>query len=221
MQGQGTESLAKGGILLRLKKSNGIIYNTVLTLLWPVFKLLYRFDVEGGENIPRDGKCIICPNHTSNADPILLGLSNGRKLFFMAKVELFKNKFMASILKFFGAFPVDRGNSDTTAIKTATQVLENNEPLVIFIEGTRSKTGELLRPKSGAAMLALKTNTPIIPVFIGPQGGGRVKILKKIQVRIGFPLDPNILGLETGAPKEFRNASRTVMEKIKELRGKD
>lgn len=220
MQGQGTESLAKGGIFLRLKKSNGVIYNTVLTLLWPVFKLLYRFDVEGSENIPRDGKCIICPNHTSNADPILLGISNGRKLFFMAKVELFQNKIMSSIFKFFGAFPVDRGNSDKTAIKTATQVLEDDEPLVIFIEGTRSKTGELLRPKSGAAMLSFKTNTPIIPVFIGPAGGGRVKILKKIYVRIGTPVDPKVLGFETGASKEFRDASRKVMKKIKELREK-
>lgn len=203
---------------MKIKKSNGVIYNAVILSCWAVCKLLYRFEVIGSENIPDDGRCIICPNHTSNADPVLLGVSKGRKVFFMAKSELFKSKIMSSIFRFFGAFPVQRDKSDKSAINHSVKILEEGKPLVIFLEGTRSRTGELLKPKSGAAMLALQTNTPIIPVFIGPRGGGRVKVFKKIKVKIGKPLDSRALGFQDGSLKEVRNASRIVMDKIREMR---
>lgn len=203
---------------MKIKMSNGFIYNFVVILCWPVFKFLYRFEVYGTENIPQEGKCIICPNHTSNADPVLLVLAYGRKVFFMAKAELFKNKVLGFLFRYFGAFPVNRGKSDKSAIEKSTQVLKDGEPLAIFIEGTRSLNGELLKPKSGAAMIALKTNTSIVPVCITPVDGGKVKFFKKVKVKFGEQLSVEDLGLKNGTPSEFRSASRLIMEKIKDMK---
>ena len=204
---------------MKIKISNGFIYNLVIILCWPIFKILYRFEVSGSENIPKKGKCIICPNHTSNADAVLLVLAFGRKVFFMAKAELFKNRIFAFLFRYFGAFPVNRGKSDRSAIEKSTQVLKENKPLAIFIEGTRSLDGELLKPKSGAAMIALKTNTPVLPVCITPVGGGKVKFFKKVNIKFGEQLSIDDLGLKDGTPSEFRNASRLIMEKIKVMKG--
>ena len=136
-------------------------------LLLPFFKLLYLYRIKGKENLPKDGAYIVCSNHLSNADPVLLGLSQRkRQLNFMAKVELFKNPIASWVIRHLGAFPVTRGAGDGKAIGTAEEVVHGGNLLAIFIEGTRSKTGEFLRPKSGAAIIAYQTNTPVIPVCI-------------------------------------------------------
>lgn len=194
------------------------LYRAVVTIIRPFVRILYRLKVVGLENIPAEDGVIICPNHTSNADPVVLAVSLKRQIYFMAKAELFKNKFLGKLFRMVGAFPVERGKGDTSAIDSAEKILKNGEQLGLFIEGTRSKTDDFLRPKTGCAMIAYKTGATIVPVCITGANEHKLKILKKNVISIGEPIKVNQLNVKEGTGKEFRDASRFIMESIKELR---
>ena len=186
----------------------------------PIFKLLFFYKVNGKKNLPKDGAYIVCSNHLSNFDPVLLALTQKRQIFYMAKAELFENKFVSKLIRTLGAFPVTRGAGDGKAINEAENVIKDGKLLGIFIEGTRSKTGEFLRPKSGASIIAYQMNVPVIPVCITPKNK-KVKLFHKVTVSWGKPMTPQELGLETGSGEEFRNASRKIMSEISKLREND
>ncbi len=189
-------------------------------ILWPIYKLMFFFKVNGRENIPKNEAYIICSNHLSNHDPIMLGVSLRRQIYYMAKAELFKNPIGGQVIRWLGAFPVNRGAGDGKAINEAEEVVKKGRLLGIFIEGTRSKTGEFLRPKSGAAIIAHQMNVPVIPICITPKNK-QYRIFQRVTVSIGKPMTPQELGLNKGTPEEFRNASRTVMNEIKKMREND
>lgn len=194
------------------------LYKTLVFILRPIFKIIYRLEVKGIDNIPKSNKAILCPNHTSNADPILLAISTPRQIFFMAKQELFSNKILAKFFKTLGAFPVNRGKGDSSALEKAEEILKKDQLLGLFIEGTRSKTGEFLRPKTGAALIACNTKADVIPIYIRCVDGVKVKPFKKNILIIGKPLTINDLNLESPSGKAFRDASRNIMNNIKNLR---
>ncbi|MDD4111239.1 MAG: lysophospholipid acyltransferase family protein [Clostridia bacterium] len=143
-------------MLLRLLKV--ILY----VFLWIMYPTIYK----GKKNIPK-GKVIFISNHTSNADPIIVEMSAWKEKFYLVKKELYKNKFIGGFWKRMNTIPIDRGKTDLSAIKAALKVLNRGKSLVIFPEGTRNKTGEELGAvKSGAAMLAIKAKSPIVPIWI-------------------------------------------------------
>ncbi|MDI6602184.1 MAG: lysophospholipid acyltransferase family protein [Thermoanaerobacteraceae bacterium] len=148
-----------------------------------ILRILYRIEIIGLENIPKEGGCIISPNHKSNIDPPLVACFLNRTVYYMAKQELFDNKLFAIILKALGAFPVKRGTSDISSIKTSMRLLKEGKALGIFPEGTRSKNGKLGEAEPGVAMLAIKMNVPVIPVAII----GNYKLFSKITIKIGKP----------------------------------
>ena len=199
----------------------GRLYRFGRALLIPIFKLLFPYTVRNKNSIPSEGAYIVCCNHISLKDPVFLALGQRRQMFYMAKEELFHNKFLACLIRALGAFPVSRGTGDTHAINTAEHLLGQGKVLGIFIEGTRSRTGELLRPKSGAAMLAYKTGTPVIPASITPVKTPFPKLFHRLVVSYGEPLSVQDLGLLTGSGTEFREASRMIMDKISQLRERD
>lgn len=185
----------------------------------PIFKLFYRYKVINKNNIPDDHKgYIIACNHLSYSDPVLLGLGQKRRLNFMAKDELFKNKFFAFIIRHLGAFPVKRGAGDGKAIKTGEDIIREGNLMGIFIEGGRSKTGELMRPRSGCALIAQQTNTPIVPACITVVGKG---IFGKRIIHFSDPLTVEEMGLTSVDRRALKNASNMIMGKIKEMREHD
>ncbi len=113
-----------------------------------IFRIIYNLQFEGVENIPKDSGFMVCSNHRTNLDPIFVAQKVKCSLRFMAKIELFQNKLIGWFLGRLGAFPIDRGKGDMTAINTAKQAIENGDALVMFPEGTRSKDGKLLKFKS-------------------------------------------------------------------------
>ena len=121
-----------------------MIYTVVKNLLKILFRIFLRLRIEGAENIPKDGPLVIACNHLSLLDPPVLGTAATRKVHFMAKEELFV-PVLGDIYRLLGAFPVRRGGADRAAIKHGIDILESNQVLAIFPEGTRSKTGELAR----------------------------------------------------------------------------
>ena len=148
--------------------SSGPVYLTVRALvrclLWPYL----RTRVTGRENIPPDGPVILAPVHRSNLDVPLLGATCPRRLRYLSKGSLFKNRFWGWFLTVIGGFPLAReAIADRGALSAATMVLERGEALVMFPEGER-KSGPTVHPiADGAVWLAARTGAPILPVGIG------------------------------------------------------
>lgn len=193
-------------------------YRFIVTLIKPFVKFFYKIEVNGLGNIPEKGGVIICSNHTSNIDPVLLAIIFKRQIYFMAKAELFKNKFFGKLFEMVGAFPVNRGKGDFEAIDNAEKIIRNDNQLGIFIEGTRSKANDFLRPKTGCAIIAYKTNATIIPVCITGANEHKVKMFYKNKISIGKPIYISQLNIGENSSKDFRNASRFIMENIKRLK---
>ncbi len=144
-----------------------MFYELIRALFTIVRFFLFRLRVLGAENILANGAIIIASNHVSLLDPPVLGLAcRKRQINFMAKSELFKNSLFAAIIKNLGAFPVKRGVTDRTAVKTALERLRQGAALGIFPEGTRSLDGKLGKAEPGVMQLALKTGAAVIPVAI-------------------------------------------------------
>ena len=189
-------------------------------ILTPIYKLLFFYKVKGRENIPAHGGYIVCSNHLSNNDPVFLGVSFNRQIFYMAKAELFRNPLLGGLIRALGAFPVQRGAGDGKAINEAETIIKDEKMLGIFIEGTRSKTGEFLRPKSGASIIAKQTNASVIPVCITPKTKDhKVRIFHKTTITIGKPISPAELELgEDSGLEAYRKAAKMIMQEIKKLR---
>lgn len=196
------------------RPKNYVFYNVMRAIFKPVFYLKDRIKIEGRENVPEEGAYILASNHIEATDPIHIGLCIKRQIMFMAKAELFENPFAAWFFRHLGAFPVDRGKGDRTAIEHFEEEIKKGYLMGIFIEGTRSKTGDFLPPKNGVSLLAYDTKTPVIPICVTKTKRGKV-------VHFDKPITVEALGLENGKAKEFRTASRMIMEKIKALREED
>ncbi len=199
---------------------NKALYTFGKGLLMPFYKLLYRYKVKNKGSIPAEGGVILASNHLSFADPVLLGLCEKRRLYFMAKKELFRNRFAAAVIRALGAFPVERGAGDGKAIKTGEEILREGNVMTIFLEGGRSKTGDLIRPRSGCALLAQQTGFPVVPCCITKRSFNRM--FSKTIIHFGEPISFEEFGFtaECGR-RELRNATNKIMDEIKRMREED
>ena len=153
--------------------------------IWIYCKIVYRFEVIGKENIPKEGPVIICGNHRSFLDPPLIEITTGRYTRFLAKEELTKNKFLALLGYVFDAILVKRDSKEVKALKESLQTLKNGECLALFPEGTRNGLAKGEKVKDGAAFLAVRSGAPVVPCGIkGGEKGNR-----KITITYGKPLD--------------------------------
>ena len=147
--------------------------------------ILYPLRIEGLHHIPASGSVIICPNHVRWVDAILVAVAVRRPIRFMAKDDLFRFRALGALFKLVGAFPVRRGQADRSAVRTALAVLSQGGALGMFPEGTRSRTGQLKRPESGAALLALRACAPVVPVaLLGP-----CRLFRPVRVAVCPPVD--------------------------------
>lgn len=141
------------------------LYSVIQPLIRVFYKVFFFAKSYNENSVPNDVSVIICGNHKSINDGIVIGGFIPRKLNFMAKKELFANKFCKWFLTGLGIYPVDRKGNDISVIKTALKILNNNGAMVIFPEGTRNLP-DINNSKDGAIVLALKTKSPIVPVKI-------------------------------------------------------
>ena len=158
-------------------------------LLTPFFWLFYRPRVKNLGRLFFRGRGILISNHFSLGDPIRLAMVAPRPVHFMAKQELFDTPLKHALLSMMLAFPVYRKQADMLSLKQAMTVLEHNHIFGIFPEGRRSLTGELDSFEKGAAFLALRCNSPIIPVYADPNWKKR----KQVRMVVGEPIDPNAI----------------------------
>jgi 1-acyl-sn-glycerol-3-phosphate acyltransferase len=155
-----------------------------------IFTLLYRVEKIDLYKVPRKGSLIICSNHISYVDPLIIGAFIPRCIYFMAKKELYSSKFLSSLVTFFNAFPVNRKTFDRKAFYTSFEILKNENVLCLFPEGTRSTDGILRKGKKGVGFISAVSSTPILPVALS----GTNKIIQKPHKRIFFPKIKLIVG---------------------------
>ena len=153
-------------VLLRTPRPS-LTYRLVSNLLvFPIFRGLFRGSTRGLEHVPLQGPLVVVANHGSHLDPPLLGHALGRPVAFMAKAELFEVPVLGAVIRACGAYPVRRGASDREAIRTATARLEQGWATGVFLDGTRQADGRVNAPLPGAALLAARSGSPLLPVAI-------------------------------------------------------
>lgn len=190
-----------------------MLYRLARTLLIPIFLLLYNYRVTGRENVPKNRAYIVCANHSSALDPVFVGISLPGRMYFMAKIELFRNIFSRALMKGLGAFPVKRGEADIKSIKTSLKLLGSGKVLGIFPEGTRYKTSEdTVEP--GIAMLAIKSKVPVLPVAIISS----YKFFRRSKVIIGKPIELSEYYGKKLLNEDYLKISLDIMNKINELK---
>lgn len=191
-----------------------MFYRAARVICRIVLALLRRWEVRGAQNLPPSGGVIVIANHISYWDPVVVGCTFNRQIYFMAKAELFKIPLLGPVITKLGAFPIHRDGPDPSAIRHSLQLLKAGKVLGIFPEGTRSHTEELLNPHLGAAMLALKVGVPILPVAVSGTKG----IFGKVRVTVGKPIEFNALYRQKPTKTDLENVSRQVMAEIDRLR---
>ena len=177
---------------------NMAVRNLARVLLAPVFWLGFRLRCRGTENIPPSGAVLFVANHISMWDPPMIGfvIAPRRRMFFMAKRELFANPIAAKVFRAGGAFPVERGGIDREAIRAARDILGRGEALLMFPEGTRYRNGELGPAMPGAGAFGLADDVQVIPVAIS----GSNRRFGPASITIGGRLD--LSDITTGSRAE-------------------
>jgi 1-acyl-sn-glycerol-3-phosphate acyltransferase len=179
-----------------------------------VSRLSLRRKVIGKKNMPQHSACIVVANHVNLVDSPLIGISLGRKVHFMAKEDLFHSRIIGWLADKFGAFPVAKGKLNRRAGRTAVELLANGQALIIYPEGQRSLDGKLGPAYSGAALLAIKSDVPIVPV--GIIGTGQLKgkwwFLRrpKITMNIGKPFSLPVF-TDKPSKEEITGMTREIM----------
>lgn len=142
-------------------------YDFSLKIVRFVLYVCIFFRSFGRSNVPCDGAFLLCANHKSNIDPVLLAAGLDRRLTFMAKDELFHVPLFGRLIRSLGAFPIKRGKGDAAAVMATLKILKHGGATVIFPEGKRMRRGERKRVNPGIVRLAIQANVPIVPAYVG------------------------------------------------------
>ncbi len=171
------------------------------TKMWKMFQvpirvgstLAYELNVQGHKNVPQTGGVLLLANHQSNLDPPIVGVRMLRPCCFLAKSELFENRFFSWFIRSFNAFPVRQGKGDVGAMKQSIRLLESGHALMMFPEGRRTKDGQLQRLEPGVGLIVRKTKVPVVPVALDgtfqawPIGASAPRT-GRVRVRFGKPI---------------------------------
>jgi 1-acyl-sn-glycerol-3-phosphate acyltransferase len=136
------------------------------SIVSPVLHTYFRGRIYGAENVPQKGRLLVVSNHASDFDPPLLSCCVGRPVAYMAKEELFQVPILKQAIQAYGAYPVKRGSADRSAMKAAIASIQSGWATGIFLDGTRTLDGRIADPKVGAAWIAAKTQSPLLPVSL-------------------------------------------------------
>ena len=191
-----------------------MLYKSLRLIGIPVFYLLFFPKVIGKKNTKIKGKGIIIANHISMWDPLFIAVTFSRQIFWMGKIELFKNVFARLFFYAVRAFPVRRGEGDLPAIRHAFRLLRDGKLFGIFPEGKRVKTGEYVKFEPGTSMIALKNDAPVIPVYIK----GNYRLFRRMKLIVGEPVKlSDYVGTKTD-PATVVAASKFLQDKLEDLK---
>ncbi len=178
-----------------------MLYYILVPLAWVLAHIVFRPQVIGRENLIKGRGFILAPNHRSALDPVFIVLSDGyfwlHKMRIFAKKELFQGKpLLAWFLRQMGAVSVKNGRDDLSTLDNTIQECRTGRGLLLFPEGTRSKDGRLLPPKSGAFVVADQAAVDMIPCrILYDTPDGRLKLFCRIRICFGKPISAEQLAL--------------------------
>lgn len=208
---------------LKRKKKEEKIYNirpettwkkiersVIKTLIKTFYKVVFRLEKVNEENVPMDGPVIICANHINMWDAIGLVTATKRRINFIAKEELFHNKFLNWLGHVFDVIPIKRGMRDMEAMKRCIKSLKEGIALGIFPEGTRRGLEKGAKVQNGAAYMALKTKAIVVPVGIQ----GTFKPFTKVILNYGKPIDFSKYDSKNPEKDNLEQATKEIMDNI-------
>lgn len=184
-------------------------YKFIRGLLMVLTKIFFRVQTVGEENIPQSGSYIFCANHISFLDPILIACTKKREFHFLAKEELVRIPVLGFIIKKLNVIPIKRGAGDLGAMRKGIEVLKDGNALIMFPEGTRSKTGEIGEAKNGVSLLVKRSVCGVVPCAVI----GKPRLFRRTKLVYGKPIDALIFECE----KDAKHITTVVMDNIIKL----
>ena len=196
------------------------LYTFFRAILKVIYKVLFGIKVEGLENEPANGPYIVCANHMSANDVIILGTSVKNKLRYFGKASLFKYSLTNKLFTALGAFPVDKSSvgSSTSAIKTSISLLEQGQIVALFPQGHRmpGKDPRTTTVKNGVGMMVYHAKCPVLPVCIQTKSW-KIGLFRKTKVIIGKPIAYEEFTFTEGKSAEYAQAAQLVFSRITDL----
>ena len=199
-----------------------MFYCIIVPLAWLVWHIIFRIRVVGRENIPRDGRFVIAPNHISAIDPVFVVLARfwGKRLIILGKEEIFEiHPVISWMFRHVGVVPVHRGKGDTEAVDKAIDYVRAGGGALIFPEGTRTKDGNLGRLKSGVFVIASQADADIIPCRLIYRGG-KPHLWGRCTIAFGKPIPAEKLAMgqnySMARLRECKKLLQTELERLLE-----
>lgn len=198
------------------KKTGSVFYRIIYAIFARLVGFLFRIRVTGRENEPDEGSFIVCANHISATDPVVLCYAfRKHQVRFMAKKELFKIPLLSGLIRVLGAFPIDRGGNDVGAIKAAVSLVKEGKCMGIFPQGHRYP-GENPREtatKNGAALICTKAEADVVPVYIQKKNNTH-KLFRKTTVIIGEKIPFESFGYDPEATGEYARITGIIFDRV-------
>ena len=191
------------------------LYSGLYKMLSGAIKKLYRVQLIGAENEPIDAPFIVCANHISFKDVLILAACMKHQLRFLAKAELFKIPILSSIIKACGAIPIDRKGGDVGALKKSIAVLKEGEVLGLYPQGHRypGVDPSTTKAQGGVGLVVSRAKCAVLPVCIQPKGF-KVRAFKKTYVTIGKPIPFEAFCLTENNKNEYDRVANQVFENV-------
>ena len=198
------------------KKTGSVFYRIIYAIFAGLVGFLFRIRVTGRENEPDEGGFIVCANHISATDAVVLCYAfRKHQVRFMAKKELFKIPLLSGLIRVLGAFPIDRGGNDVGAIKTAVSLVKEGKCMGIFPQGHRYP-GENPREtatKNGAALICTRAEADVVPVYIHKKNNTH-KLFRKTNVIIGEKIPFENFGYDPEATGEYARITGIIFDRV-------
>lgn len=195
-------------------------------VVWLFLKIWARFEVENVEKLPKGTGVILAPNHASYIDIPCIGVAVPRRVYFIARDDLFNHWLLNGLMRVFATIPIARRQADLTALKTVLGQLKKKRVVCLFPEGTRSPDGKISEVvRVGIGFLAIKGQVPVLPVYIA----GSYQVLPKgsrgihshpVKIIFGDPIYPETIAVGAPAKERYHLLTQRVMRALKDLQEK-
>lgn len=185
------------------------MYKFLKGFLNVIVQIIFPYKLIGKNKIERGKPCVLVGNHFRLWDIVHMACVTKDPVHFIAKKELYNNKFIGYLADKIEAIPVSRDGNDLKAVMTALKYLKKGEKVVLFPEGTRNRTDEILLPlKGGAALFAIKAKVPVYPVV----SNGKTKFLRRTKIVVGDAIDFSEFYDIKMTPEDYERAENIIRD---------